>query len=299
MMQLKAELVEPSPSEHEGRCVGIVIGNMELAVVPLSDLSLHEEYDAKRAHLLAERIALDRLQRNPIILGRSNNGSLIHLDGATRIQALRQLKCPHAVAQIVNYRDDSSITLEVWSHVTRLDLATLQSVVRLFSGCRLDKVDSDEAGGGLSRRHFIAVVAFAKGDVFALTYEAPLRKRIELLKALSLSYEISATRTTIEEVAQRSRIEAIFADQPRANAVISFATFSKGDVIEAACGNGRLFPPGITRHVINCGRILNIDAPLELLHSAVALEKKQRQLEAMLATRHLRTYQESTIQFEY
>src|SRR5579863_3762933 len=152
MTQLKAELIEQFPSEHEERPVGIVVANMELAVVPLSDLSLHEEYDAKRVHLLAERMAIDRLQRNPIILGRGNNRSLIHLDGATRIQALRQLKCPHAVAQIVNYRDNSSISLEAWSHVTCLDRTTLQAVIRLFPGCRLDEVDSDEAGSGLSRQ---------------------------------------------------------------------------------------------------------------------------------------------------
>lgn len=301
MRQLNAELIEQSPPEHEERPVGLVIGNIELAVVPLSDLFLHEEYDAKRAHLLAERIAIDQLQRNPIILGRSDNRALIHLDGATRIQAFRQLKCPHAVAQIVNYRDDASIALGAWSHVTRLDPATLPSVARLFSGCRLDKVDSGEVGSRLSRPRLIAVVAFANGDVFALRYEAPLRKRIALLKALMLCYGISATRTVIEaeEVAHRSTVKAVFADHPRANAIVTFATFGKGDVIEAACGDGRLFPPGITRHVINCGRILHVDAPLELLNSPVALKEKQQLLEAMLAVRHQRVYQEATIQFEY
>jgi hypothetical protein len=61
---------------------------------------------------------------------------------------------------------------------------------------------------------------------------------------------------------------------------------------------GRLFPAGITRHVVNCGRILHVNAPLSLLRSPHVLEKKVRQLEAMLATRRRRIYQEATIQFE-
>jgi hypothetical protein len=68
--------------------------------------------------------------------------------------------------------------------------------------------------------------------------------------------------------------------------------------IKLLYGFAFLDPPGITRHVINCGRVLHVNAPLSLLRSSLVLEEKERQLEAMLGTRHKRVYQEATIQFE-
>ncbi|SEP08029.1 hypothetical protein SAMN02990966_03863 [Rhodospirillales bacterium URHD0017] len=272
-------------------------GNLELVL--LADIHLHEEYDDERADILEARMAADRLQRHPVILGRTGERSLVHLDGATRIQVLRRLGCRHVAAQIVDYRDEAAISLLTWSHLTCLDESTLLRLAQAFPACSLERMNGHEAAAGLAQRRLAAAVTFfASGNVLGLACGLPIGGRIGLLNALVQSYAMPPQREIVAANGHGGAPGSPCDRHPQANAMISFPSLSKEDVLEVALGGTTLFPPGITRHVINCGRILHVNAPFTLLRSSRPLEEKARQFEAMLAGRHQRIYQEATIQFE-
>ena len=276
---------------------GSVMPSAEVTLVSLSEIYLHEEHDPKRVQLLAAAIANEHCQRHPIILGDVKNGALIHLDGATRIKALQQLKCQHVAAQVLNYKDEGAISLNTWSHLTRLTITSLQRLAGSSQHYSLERLRGDDVFAHSRRRRFLSVVIFSNGDVFGLSCEASLGAKVKLLGTLSLAYELPPFREVIE-LEGYSGAQAVFESHPHTNALVAFGGFTKDDVCEIALDGGRLFPPGITRHIVNCGRILHVNAPIALLESAASLEEKREQFGAMLAKRQKRVYQEATIQFE-
>ena len=64
-----------------------------LDVVALDDILLHEDADP-----LGQALERDGVQRHPVILAHTPEGSLLQLDGANRVTALRRLRCRHVVA---------------------------------------------------------------------------------------------------------------------------------------------------------------------------------------------------------
>jgi len=69
-----------------------------LDVVALDDILLHEDADTARADPLVQALERDGVQRHPVILAHTPEGSLLQLDGANRVTALRRLRCRHVVA---------------------------------------------------------------------------------------------------------------------------------------------------------------------------------------------------------
>jgi hypothetical protein len=270
---------------------------IKVQLVPMADIYLHEDHDDTRVERLRWTIEQDRLQRHPIILGHIDDRFLLHLDGATRIKALQQLKCRHIAAQIVNYADDAAISLCTWAHVTRLDYSALQRITRSLPACSIEKLGDQSVVEALASGRFLATVTFSEGRVLGLAYEGPSSHKLELLKALSVSYGILPIREIPTDTSARAAVQALFERHPSGNVVVSFGPFTKQDVIEAVLMGSR-FPAGITRHIIHCGRILYLNAPLSLLQSALGTEEKNRKFEGMLSTRQQRFYQEPTIQFE-
>src|SRR5512140_3521369 len=93
---------------------------LRLAIVPLNSVVLHEEIEAKRIERLVTRLSEDRVLRNPPIATevRAPQGWLryVVLDGASRTSALRKLKIPDIVVQIVDYHSPL-IHLQSWNHL--------------------------------------------------------------------------------------------------------------------------------------------------------------------------------------
>ena len=77
-----------------------------------------------------------------------------------------------------------------------------------------------------------------------------------------------------------------------------FSQLSKRDVITLAQNMRTELPAGITRFIVNCGRVLNINAPLSLLQDDVPAEEKTARLIDILSHRRLRVYAEPTPVYE-
>jgi hypothetical protein len=267
-------------------------------LIELDEIRLHESCDAGRVHLLARAIDTDGLQRHPIIVGRVENRPLVHLDGATRIAALRQLRCQHVAAQVVDYCNYEAVSLETWSHITTLSPSTLLRAARSWSGCVVEPTDCSAAHAGLMQGELMTALVFADGNVLGLRCHAPVVEKIEILNQLTALYGAFTVREVPPEVDRFSHVQRALRRHAPANVSIAFSTFSKDEVLEVALGGGKLFPPGITRHIINCGRVLHVNTPLALLQSQDPAPEKMQKLQATLATRHERVYREPTVQYE-
>jgi hypothetical protein len=269
-----------------------------LQLIGLDDVRLHENCDPERANTLASAIATDGLQRHPIIVGRVENRPLVHLDGATRIAALRLLGCRHVAAQVVDYASDEAVTLETWSHITSVSPARLLRATQSWSACLVEWTDCNTAGARLEQGELVAALVFTDGNVFGLRCRGPIMNKIEILERLTALYGALTIREIPPEIDRLSNLKAALARHASATVSIAFCPFSKDEVVEVALRGGRLFPPGITRHIINCGRVLHVNAPLALLQSKEPLPAKLRQLQMMLAPRQQRVYREPTVQYE-
>src|SRR5581483_3330233 len=78
---------------------------LNLSIVSLDDVLLHEEIEHKRVDKLIERLRADRVLKNPPIVTKVENGDTtryIVLDGASRSTALRELNVPDILVQIVD-----------------------------------------------------------------------------------------------------------------------------------------------------------------------------------------------------
>src|SRR5581483_10724667 len=83
--------------------------------VELAEIVPHEAHDPQRVARLAERIAEDgRLSNPPVVVAWGRH--YVVLDGATRVQALKQAGYPHAVVQVVS-SNDAHLHAGTWNHV--------------------------------------------------------------------------------------------------------------------------------------------------------------------------------------
>jgi hypothetical protein len=198
------------------------------------------------------------------MLGRVENQPLVHLDGATRIAALRQLRCRHVAAQVVNYRDDEAVLLGTWSHITTLNPSTLLRSAQLWPGCVVEWTDCSAASAQLAQGELMTAVVFTDDNVLGLRCRAPVANKIEVLDQLTALYGDFTVREILPEVDRLSRVQAALRRHAPANASVAFSSFGKDEVLEVALGGGKLFPPGITRHI---SRVPHVNTPLALLQS--------------------------------
>jgi L-serine kinase (ATP) / ParB family transcriptional regulator, heme-responsive regulator len=269
-----------------------------LQIVDLQHILLHEAHDLSRAEPLGARIAQDGMQRHPVILAYNRYGPLVHLDGANRIAALAGLGCRHVAAQIVDYADPCAVTLDTWLHLARFQAPDLLATAASWRCCALHATTAEQALELLSRDQAAAAVLFRDGHAFALLSGMGLADRVEVMQHLIDAQRGPVVREAMPQADVLTGMRDLLNTNVDADACIVFATLSKADVITLASNMKALLPSGITRHMVSCGRVLNVNVPLSLLRSDLPGEEKTRQLSEMLAKRRQRLYTEPIVAYE-
>jgi hypothetical protein len=269
-----------------------------LAVIALEDILLHEDHDATRAMPLVHAIARDGRQQHPVVVARDQAGPLIHLDGANRITALRHLGCRHIVAQMLDYANPAAVRLDTWVHLEGIEPAALRAAARAWRTASLEELSPAQATTLLTQEQVVAVVVFDHGEILAVRSGMGLAARVAALQQLTTVYTTPPLRETGPDVDLVAGLQGLLARTPEVNAGIAFAPLRKADVITLVCNLRLRLPAGITRHVVTCGRILHVNAPLALLQADCSAAEKTAQLQALLAGQRRRLYAEPTIQFE-
>lgn len=267
-----------------------------LRIVHLDDVVLHEEIENKRVEKLVGRIKQDRLLKNPPITAQFEDKYIV-LDGASRTTALRRIRCPDIVVQIVDYLNPG-VTLETWNHMLRDAPAqeifnSINDLPDLF----IEKTSLDVANRALDRRDSIAPVMLADGRVYSLcAKDNTLTEQARMLNHVVAAYEGKGEMYRVAH----TDVERLLAEHGRLSALVVFPRYRPEEIRQIAL-NGSKLPMGITRHIIP-GRALRINIPLDILEGAQSLEEKNAWLDQWLKEsmreRHVRFYQEPVFLFD-
>lgn len=272
---------------------------LNLAIVSLEHVLLHEEIEYKRVDKLVERLQTDRVLKNPPMVAKAEDGNgprYIVLDGASRTSALRKLEIPDVLVQIVDYHSPQ-VKLESWHHLL-LDISIADLRRELDSVSCITMVDMDEAQAEreLDARTILGYLKFSDGRLAGLRCSSDLAEQAHALNEVVRSYE---SRAELYRVSSTD-LEQLVADPKRLAAVMVFPKYKPDEIIRLALGGARV-PMGITRHIIP-GRALRVNLPLEALASGQSLDEKNAWFDAWvkekMKQRHVRYYQEPVFLFD-
>lgn len=273
---------------------------LQLRIVPLADVLLHEETEPRRVDRLMQRIQEDRMLRNPPVVTEARNAQgqpkYIVLDGASRTSALRALRCRDLLVQIVDYAAPD-VRLESWNHLL-LDVPPeeLRSRIAALPGLALIDMDSISAQDALERRDILGYFLFGDGAVAGLYCPGTPEEQVQALSRVVRTYESIAELYRVAS----TDLEQLAAEHHRLSAVMVLPHYSPDEIIHLAL-NGARVPAGITRHIIP-GRAMRINLPLEMLERDEPLESKNAWLDTWLKTkiqqRQVRFYQEPVFLFD-
>jgi hypothetical protein len=265
---------------------------LSLEVVPIEQVSPHEQIDEKRVARLTERlINEDRLVNPPVVT--NWRGCYIILDGATRFTALKRLGFPHVIVQVVG-PDSREFALHTWYHVISSDrsLDELKEHLAKIPGLELREMPGSQIQGAFNERNSLCYFLGRQGETI-LAAATPGGDRLQIMNDLVAAYTVWGTveRTLLTDL---SRLAAQF---PAMVAVAVFPQFTPEEVFSQA-SQGELLPAGLTRFLIP-GRILRLNADLARLKQDEPLPAKRawfnQFLEEKLARSRLRYYQEPVI----
>lgn len=244
------------------------------SILPLRFVSLervvpHEATDPRRSERLAARLRDDGVIRNPTIVAAIDDRYVV-LDGATRTDALRRLRAPHAIVQDITVED--GLALETWHHVVRrLAVDDLVGLVSALEGLRVEEVAQASAQQRMIEYGGICSMLTADDRAF-IVHAAEGRNRFEALAAVAEAYiEATVVSRTLEK--DMARLASWYPDM---TALVEYPEFTVEQVLLAA-RSGTLLPAGVTRFIVP-GRVLHLDIPLDLLLSDRSLEEKNRWL---------------------
>lgn len=269
-----------------------------LQLIPLDQIIVHEIHDASRTTPLVTAIQHDQMQRNPIIVAQTSDGSFLHLDGANRIAALERLNCRHAVAQVVDYDNSQAVTLDTWTHLSNLEPRQLLAAGENWVAYTLKSVSAETAVQMILDAAVAAAIWFASGEAFVLACEMTLANRVLGTRQLLDLYASSIQRETFPHTDHVTGIQNFWTQYPERQACICFLPFAKIDIVELAWSLNLRLPAGVTRHTILSGRVLSVNVPLSLLKADLTTAQKTEELQQWLCSRRRRVYAEPTIIYE-
>src|SRR5512135_401724 len=125
----------------------------DLRIVSVSDLVLHEEYDAQRSQLMTAHLQSDGILKNPPVVAPINGDQrYVVLDGANRVTALQLLGFSHSLVQVVNC-EDQDLILDSWYHlVSGIPCCDFNRAVGNVAGLYLSVSTLNHARAELARR---------------------------------------------------------------------------------------------------------------------------------------------------
>lgn len=247
----------------------------DLRVVPLDSLRLHEAHDDDRLSLLADRIREEGVQRHPVIAASQGDEYLV-LDGAHRVQALRNLGCQFALVQEIELPEKA----ESWGHLLEIP-----------GPSNLREIEGVEVLSGVEGR-WTAEIEFADGTRISVKPRTPgLAGETEGLWSLQRLYPEDGVVHRVEPGAAVELGEG--------EAVIRYRPFTPEELVEVV-RSGTVLPAGITRFRAR-ERVLGVRFPLEKLEDG-DVEARNIELRTLVEERwkqnRVRYYGEPVVLFE-
>jgi len=264
----------------------------QLKIISLKSLIPHELADFKQIEILAKRIAKDGQLRNPIVVGKLEEGNrYLILDGTTRASALKILNYPDALVQVVDFQSPE-VRLETWRHlILGTDREEITEEAKRLN-LNVTLMNREKAISILNSKNVISCFLFDEENNLVVSDGGwDLERQIrELKKLLSVCFKKSRVYCVDETEC------LILSKQVRDGEATThlLPAFNKEEIKSMAL-RGILLPIGVTRFVIP-QRILRVDISDEVLASNVSLEEKNLFLAELIRYRlehkKIRFYQE-------
>ena len=246
----------------------------DLHIVELGRLILHEAHDGNRLSLLVDRIRDEDVQRHPVIVSPRQDGYLV-LDGAHRVQALKNLGCKFVLVQEVLPTEKA----ESWGHLLKMPG---RSGIQEIEGAAF----SEKSSGS-----WVAEIESDNGvRAFVESVKPGLAGVVESLWALQRLYPEGVVRR-VEPGASVNLAEG--------EVVVRYRPFTPEELVEVV-RSGTVLPAGITRFRVR-ERVLGVRFPLGKLEGGeleVRNAELQRLIEEHWRENRVRYYGEPVVLFE-
>lgn len=247
--------------------------DMELRIVPITDLFMHEETIPTALEQLRRELSSEQVLKHPMLV---DSKTFVVLDGMHRVAALQSLGCKLAAVCMVDYRN-SAIKLFGWYR--EFDGKTsFSAFFRDLKRTLPYRISAEPLSKSVqlvnSRAAFAALAWKNESYVLHLASAASIKRfyseigRIEAF-AEAMSYEVSyhTEADALEHLRDASR------------AILVVPSLTKKEVISAALQR-QPFIHKTTRHVVPA-RPLFVNVPLEWLRQSDAQEANARMKELL------------------
>ncbi len=270
-----------------------------LQIVPVEDILVHEEFDDSRAYPLVERLKQDKFLANPIIVAGVEGGKFLQLDGMNRYSAFKMLGISSIPTQIIDYNDQEEVELSSWSHFFPAEKEAFLVSLSQTKDIKVRKGKMEDVGHRYVKEEGMArlcTIVDKDGSVYLVASSGDLISKVKQLNRIVSIYDKQIERDVLPPHPNQGDIRVLFEEHPSTSMMVVFPTFTRHQIVEVV-RKGKLFPPGITRHIIK-RRCLAINAPLSLFDRGKNVEEQNKTFEDMLSKRKFRLYEEPTIYFE-
>ncbi|MFC1961414.1 NAD(P)-dependent oxidoreductase [Chloroflexota bacterium] len=265
---------------------------LSLQVIPIEQVSPHEEVDEKRVARLMAAIGDNPHVIDPPIAVYWNNRYVI-LDGATRFTAFKRLGFEHLIFQLVDTMPES-FTLHTWYHAISRDqpFGDLLLHLQQLDGILFETLPPDKIQA-IFQDETVLCYFLARDGRITLAKTAPGAVHLAVMNDLVASYTNwgNVERTLLTDLPR------LLEQFPRLTAVAIFPQFAPETVFDVA-SQGGFVPAGLTRFVIP-GRILRLNMKLDRLLENDTLAAKRtwfkKQLAEKIASSRLRYYEEPVV----
>ena len=246
---------------------------LEIALVEIDELLLHEETISGSIEGLTDKIKRSGVLKSPVIVG---GGSLVVFDGMHRVKALRSLGCRFICVCFVDYASPR-IKVDRWCRVVSSPI-TIEELSSKFGDLGVIARAGDSPGGG--------------GNLLLMLEEGYYEMAAHGEGVFSGFATVTRIESWLRQNGHAIRYEtemdaAKMLEQREVGFVLCPPAIEKHHVLETVKLGG-LFPPKATRHIIPA-RPFGVDVPLALLRDdAISVEEANRQLSEILENKSLR-----------
>lgn len=222
-----------------------------MQILPISSLSIYEKFDPLRTEILYNKIKKEKIFKDPIVVARLQ-GKYIVVDGANRLEAVRQNGYEKILANVVDYSDVKQVVLTNNAHFLNIDQKALCDILEK-NGIKLHRSDKESAKERLLSGKICGMISH--GDIFfELEDFTDLESGIDLLNRLVNSY---AGKYDIFRLSELSHDDTNFGTR------ITFRRFTMEDILQII-KNGSFLNSGITWHQVK-NSIIRFNLPLDVL----------------------------------
>ncbi|MFQ6053043.1 MAG: ParB N-terminal domain-containing protein [Candidatus Bathyarchaeia archaeon] len=248
---------------------------LDIALVEIDRLHLHEETLPEMLEALVRRIDGDGVLKAPVIVDRD---TFVVLDGMHRVKALRSLDCRFICACLVDYMDPG-IKVETWCRVVPRPF-DLQKAVEIADELSIELAPR-HVGDALDRGH-VGLMMFRESTYELVTPDPSLLSAFDSVRRFEL--QLRARGFEVGYDTCRDAREKL--SRGAVDAILRPPTLGKEQVVDVA-RRGRVFTFKATRHIVPA-RPVGVDVPLKLLREpSLTVEEVNERLSNLLAMKRL------------